>query len=466
MSSPDRDEAREFLSSIGIFAPWYLRDSQLDIYELLVECQEPFVEASRRFGKTTSIAVFVHELLNKNPGWIWRWCAPDQKQARQIVKPIFSQIQNMTPKENRALWLTTDSHYRYPNGSLLYLVGVNQDKGESARGPAANGITLDEYGFWVEAEYIAKSILFPQLQNQAGQYFIKASTPPPSLDHIYYKEKEIAIRKNKFIQKLIWDNEALSEKELAKIIEEAGGVDSVTFRREYLCQEIGDPKKTILPEFTDENIVPDDYPRPKFFTAYVSIDSGADDNTACLFAYHDFEKDEVVIEDEHLVNGTTTKNIIDFCKTKELELWGTVKPYVRVYDGDKQLIYDVCNDYQYYVQLPDKADKISSINQLRIQLGARKVKVKEKCTNTIRQFRVGQWKDERHSDFTRSKELGHLDAIAAGIYLNRSIDRSVNPIPQNYGLNRETHFITQSPGRESQTANAFKAFGAKTRRFT
>lgn len=459
-------QAREILSSKGIFAPWYLRNSQIDIYELLVECQEPFIEASRRFGKTTSIAVFVHELLNANPGWIWRWCAPDQKQARQIVKPIFSQIQNMTPKESRALWLTTDSHYRYPNGSLLYLVGVNQDKGESARGPAANGITLDEYGFWVEAEYIAKSILFPQLQNQEGQYFIKASTPPPDLDHVYYREKEVAIRKNKFVRKLIWDNEALSEKELAKIIEEAGGVDSPTFRREYLCEEIVDPKKTILPEFSPENIVEDDYPRPSHFTPYVSIDSGMDDNTACLFGYHDFINNELVIEHEFLVNNETTKNIIEKCRHIEADLWPNSKPYLRVYDGDKQLIYDVCATHGYDVQLPAKTDKIASINEFRIQLGQRKVKIKRKCTATIRQFKVGQWKDDRHSDFARSKELGHLDAIASAIYLNRSIDRSHNPTPQNYGLHRETHFITQINTPLSQTAKAFEnAFGARSRRF-
>ena len=97
-----KENSAEFLSRDGIFAPWYLRESQLDIYDLLIDCKDPFIEASRRFGKTTSVAVFVHELLIDNPGWICRWCAPDQKQARQIVKPIFSQIQNKTPKENRA----------------------------------------------------------------------------------------------------------------------------------------------------------------------------------------------------------------------------------------------------------------------------------------------------------------------------------------------------------------------------
>lgn len=498
MNFPDRDYAREFLSSIGIFAPWYLRDSQLDIYELLVECQEPFIEASRRFGKTTSIAVFVHELLNANPGWIWRWCAPDQKQARQIVKPIFSQIQNMTPEENRAKWLTTDSHYRYPNGSILYLVGVNQDKGESARGPAANGITLDEYGFWVEAEYIAKSILFPQLQNQAGQYFIKASTPPPDLDHVYYREKKLAIRKGKFIQKLIWDNEALSKTELDKIIEEAGGVDSVTFRREYLCEEVSDPKKLVIPEWSEaENVIDDDYPYPECYDTYVSIDSGADDNTACEFGYYDFHRNEIIVDYEFFINGETTKTIISLCKVIEVWLWGTPshtldfeetikkildkksteaqkteldkeitlyyesaskRPYKRVYDGDKQLIYDVIGDHEYKVQLPLKQDKIASIHELRTEVSSRRFKVKRRCKNLIYQMKVGMWANDKHLDFQRSESLGHLDGVAAAMYLQRSVDRSRNPYPLNYGYNYQTHLINQ-PGSSplGQNAKALKS---------
>lgn len=453
METPSPGGAVQHYSSIGIFAPWYLRDSQLDIYELLLNSTEPFIEASRRFGKTTAIAIFVHELLNENPGWIWRWCAPDQKQARQIVKPIFSQIQNMTPKESRALWLTTDSHYRYPNGSLLYLVGVNQDKGESARGPAANGITLDEYGFWVEPEYIAKSILFPQLQNQAGQYFIKASTPPPNLDHIYYKEKKIAIRKGKFIQKLIWDNEALSKTELDKIIEEAGGVDSVTFRREYLCEEVSDPKKLVIPEWSEtENVVDDDYPYPEFYDSYVAIDSGADDNTACLFAYYDFHKNEIVVDFEFFDNGKTTKQIIDECKKIESDL--NYRPHKRVYDGDKQLVYDVIGDHEYKVQLPLKQDKIASIHELRTEVASRRFKVKRRCKNLIYQLKVGMWANEKHLDFQRSESLGHLDGVASAMYLQRSVDRNKNPYPLNYGYNYQTHLINppgNSPlGKDAQ----------------
>lgn len=462
----NKEDARSALSTAGVFAPWYLRPSQLDIYELLTEHTDPFIEASRRFGKTTSIAIFVHELLIRNPGWICRWCAPDQKQARQIVKPIFNHIQNSTPAEHRAEWRTMDSHYVYPNGSMLYLVGVNQDKGESARGPAANIIVLDEYGFWVEAEYIAKSILYPQLQSQAGQWFIKASTPPPNLDHIYYVEKKIAMRKQRFVQKIIWDNEALSQGELDKIIEETGGQDTIAFRREYLCEEIADPKRVIIPEFTDLNLVDDEYPRPEYFDGYVSIDSGADDNTACLFAWYDFKKNEIVVDQEYFNNGVTTRTIISECKRIEKELWEEKKAYKRVYDGDKQLVYDVIGDHAYEVQLPRKQDRIASIHELRTEIKDVRFKIKKRCVHLAYQLKVGMWKNEKHLDFERSKTIGHLDGIASAMYLQRSIERDRNPWPANHGLHRETHFITPTATQLGESAQAFqKVFGGKSRRF-
>lgn len=429
----------------GDIASWFLRPSQLDIYDLLLKEKWPFIEASRRFGKTTSIICFVFEQLIQNPGWICRWCEPQKDQARKIVMPIIDMLQSNVPPELHARYLTTDSVYLFPNGSKLYLLGVNEDKGKSARGPASNIVVLDEYGFWSEAKYVSRSILFPQLQNQEGQWFIKASTPPPDIGHPYYHEKEESIRKGRFIQKLITDNEALSEEEMEKIIEEAGGIDSVTYRREYMCERIGNANLLVIPEWhITENVVPDNYPRPEFFSAYVGGDSGVDDNTAILFGYYDFVKNERVIEAELVLAGKTTKQIIAEAKVIEKRLWGDIEPKRRVYDAPKQLIYDIFKDHNWQVEMPPKDDRTAAIHTLRVEVGLRRFKVKESCVHLRRQMEVGMWSDEKHTDFARpeDKSLGHLDAIAAAIYFNRVIDAKLNPIPQNFGLSRETHFIS------------------------
>ncbi len=457
------DESRSALWSAGVIAPWYLRESQLDVYELLLREKFPFIEAARRFGKTNSILAFVLEKLRQNPGWICRWCFPNKNQAREVLGAEVIKIQKHCPKDLAFKYQTTDSVYIGPGGSKLYIRGVNEDRGDSARGPASNIIVCDEYGFWNEPAYIVGEALFPQLENQPGQWLIKASTPPRNLGHRYYAEKEEAIRKNRFIQKIIYDNEALSKEELAIIIEESGGVTSPAFRRERLCEPVSDPKMLIIPEWSDdENTVPDDYPRPDFYTPYVGGDSGADDNTAILFGYYDFLKNEVVVEYEIVKNGKTTRFLVRFAKRIERALWGAVQVHRRWYDAAKQLIFDIFVDHKWPVHMPDKTDRLAAIHDLRVEVGARRFKVKERCKHTRRQFKVGMWRDEKHLDFERTEDLGHLDAIAAGIYLNRCVDRKLNPIPPNLGLSKFTHHIPNT-SPNSQDAALRAAFRVRKR---
>ncbi len=456
--------ARSQLWGMGIIAGWYLRDSQLEIYDLIQKEHYAFIEAARRFGKTTSIICFVLEKLIQNPGWICRWCFPNKNQAREVLFAEMEKIQTWTPESQKFVYKGTDSFYENPQGSKLYLRGVNEDRGDSARGAAANIIVADEYGFWTEPNYVIKNCLLPQLEGQDGRWLIKASTPPEDLGHVYYREKELAERKQRFIQKTIYDKETLTPEELQEIIDECGGITSPSFQRERLCLPVSNPESLVVPEWSDiENIVDDAYPRPQFFDAYVSGDSGADDNTFFCFAYYDFLKDEVVVEDEICVNGKTTHEIIMLAKGKELEHWKSKPPYRRVYDANKQLVFDLIGDHQYSVTMPRKEDKISSIHELRKRVGDRKFKVKERCRNLIRQLKVGMWKDERHTDFQRSEALGHLDGIDSAIYLNRSIDTAHNPWPATHGLSPYTHFIPSAPqtttGPNEQALK--KLFGSK-----
>lgn len=453
-------ECQQELWRAGVIAPWYLRNSQLDVYRLMMRTKFPFIEAARRFGKTNSILAFVLEKLRQNPGWICRWCFPNKNQAREVLGAEIVKLQKNCPENYKFKYQTTDSVYIGPGGSKLFIRGVNEDRGDSARGPASNIIVCDEYGFWNEPDYIVREALFPQLENQPGQWLIKASTPPRNLGHRYYIEKEEAIRKDRFIQKIIYDNEALSKEELQIIIDESGGLESPAFRRERLCEPVSDPGLLIIPEWSDENIVPDDFERPQFYTPYVGGDSGADDNTAVLFGYYNFVRDELVVEDEIVVNGKTTKEIVELSKQKERSLWGEAGPPVkrRVYDAAKQLIYDIYVDHKWPVQMPDKADKIAAIHELRVEVGQRRFKVKAKCKHTIRQLKVGMWKDEKHLDFERTEGLGHLDAVAAAIYLNRAIDRKLNPIPALHGLSKFTHYTPNLSGVNEDDAlrGAFK----------
>lgn len=462
----DQAQARSLLFGQGVIAPFYLRAPQLDIYELLLRERNPFIECCRRFGKTTSILVFIFEQLIQNPGWVCTWASPWKSQTRDIVMPEADILFRMAPEAIRPKFQTMDSFYRFPNGSRLKLRGVNDDRGESARGPFAHLIVADEFGTWKDPDYIVQSALRPQLETTNGP-FIFASTPPEDLGHAYYLHKERAIKEGRFIQKTWRDKVWLTPEKIAELASDYGGMETPAWRREQNCEEVADSAMLVCPEYDEaRNDLEDAAPRPAFFDIYTAGDSGADDNTAVLFLYHDFETDTTVFEDEWVKNGKTTAEVIQAAKDKELTLWGTKpgcacqlapyeigpkvclthgpQPYRRVYDADKQLLIDITCTMQYPVELPEKADKVAAIRFFRRQVQLGRVKIRKRCKILRRQLKVGRWANEKHLDFQRSpdEELKHLDALVSAIYAVRSVIRSHNPFPKDVGVGIYTHHLT------------------------
>lgn len=453
----------------GIIAPWYLKPFQLGPYDTIRSNRFPFIEQSRRTGKTNEVLAFVMEQLIRNPGWICRWCEPWKYQAREIIMPEIELMQRFARRADRFVFKSTDSYYIHPNGSRLYLRGINEDKGESARGPKAHIIVADEYGSWKNAKYVVNHIFMPQLLSTRGP-LIRLSTPPSDLGHKYYEDKERAIRDNRYCKRTIWDSlgELYDRMQIQDIMDEVGGEDSEAWKREFLCLEIGDIEKLVLPEFTEMmgKIVVAEVKRPTHFDTYIGADSGFDDNTFALFGYYDFIRDVVVIEREYCDNRKTTNQHIAEWRKIEAELWGgpdgeQPKVYKRTMDADKQKLYDIMVEEHYTVNRPHKAHKMASVNTLRERIRRGGIEIHESCVNLLRQMRVGMWRDDQKKDFDRTDGLGHLDGIAALMYFNRSVNIHRNPFPPDHGLRASTHYIPVEKRTEARTehqklANVFR----------
>jgi hypothetical protein len=464
------------LWSQGIIAAWYLRDSQLEIYDLLVREKDPFVEAARRFGKTTSILCYVLEQLIQNPGHIARWCEPWKEQAREIVMPEIEKIQASAGYPHpRFTFRSTGSVYVGTNGSRLPLRGVNEDRGESARGSFAHIVIADEFGSWKDPEYTVNEVLRPQLLTTNGQ-FVFASTPPDDLDHAYYVHKERAIRQGRFIQKIIYQNESLTPEKIKEEMDAVGGEHTPAWRREYLCEEVSDPEKKVIPEYDSSlHDVEDDYPRPEYCDRYVGIDLGFHDNSAFLFGYWDFKKRELVIEDEVALAGRNSKELVEHAKAAELTLWGTKpcscqrapdtlectlhgwQPYMRVGDNELQQLHDMATLHGYSVAPTRKDDKLAAINALRLRFGQGGIKIKKRCKSLRYQLKVGLWND-RKTDFKRGDKIGHLDAVDALIYLHRNLVEHRNPYPANPGATLHTHHLPETSSQGPQERALIEAF--------
>lgn len=455
----------------GVIASWYLKPYQIEPYNTIRQNRFPFIEQSRRTGKTNEVLCYIMEELIKHPGRICRWCEPWKYQAREIVMPEIEAIQSFARPQDKFVWRTTDSYYQHRNGSRLYLRGINEDKGESARGPFSHYVVADEYGSWKAPSYTVNEVLLPQLLSTKGP-LIRLSTPPADLGHKYYEDKANAIRDGRFCQRIIWDSEGqlYTTQQIMEIRDEVGGENSIAWRREFLCEEIGDPTLLVIPEFTDniQNVVVSKIDRPSRFDAYVSGDSGFDDNTFALFGYYDFTRAKLVIEREYCDNQKTSNEHVDAWLKIEKELWGDPmypdqKPqvYKRTLDADKQKIYDIMTEKGYTINRPHKSQKMASINTLREKIRRSEIEIHESCINLTRQLRVGMWKDEKKLDFQRTEGLGHLDGIAALMYMNRSINTHKNPYPATYGVRQSTHYIPaeyRENGQSDETRNFAKLF--------
>lgn len=417
-------------------APWYLYKFQRAIHEHLGKHRFPVVESTRRGGKTTTDLVFVIEYLVKNPAHVWRWCEPWKYQAREIVMPEMDKIQAEVEQKVRFKFYKTDSFYANAMDSKLYLRGVNEDRGESARGAFAHGITADELGSWKDPEYILNEVLMPQLLTTNGPLH-KLSTPPKDLGHFWYSEKAKAINEKRFMQVTIGDVVYVTEAQRIEMCETVGGPNSPAWRREFLCEPVADPESLVIPEFTDNHIsIPE---KPKFYDAYVGCDLGFNDYTALLFSYYDFLTATLVIEDELVLHGKNSKEIVERAKGIEEGLWGKQRPYLRVSDNDVQQLHDMATLCDYQLVPTRKDDKEAAINSLRLRFRQDKIKINPRCQNLIFQLRVGMW-NETKKNYLRGAKIGHLDAIDALVYLNRNINTTKNPYPAA-DTPSTTHFI-------------------------
>jgi len=446
------------LADAGILSPWLLYEVQKEVYVLQSSHRFPFCEMNRRFGKTFTTFLRLHEILSRSKNWVARWCEPWKNQCREILQPEIQKISSLIPESTRPIWRNTDSFYEFPtSGSRLYLRGVNEDKGESARGAASHIIVLDEVGSYKDTEYIINEVLLPQLLTTKGQ-MIMIGTPPRKLDHPYYKYKQQAIEQGCFIQKTINDCNWFDDKDKEQMCAAVGGKDSAAWKREFLCEPVADSETLVVPEFSELDHVRDVIEMPKHFDIYISMDSGFHDHTAVLIAILDFVKSKVLILDELFVKSQNSQEISDAIKEKIKFHFGTKTPYRYVCDAQAQVIYDLNTLHGLPFVPPLKDDKFAAINAMRIKFQEKRVEVHRRCHNLIFQCKVGMW-NERRTDFERSKLVGHLDSIAALVYLLRTVDWHKNPFPRlAEGITHYDHWINEEPTKEQELSNAMFPF--------
>lgn len=398
------------------------------------------LHCGRGWGKTWNFLAMCCEYAIKNPNSRIVYATKSRESVQQIVLPTYKLFTQDVPKDVLPQWKVQGHCFEFSNGSVIVLEGADDDHGNKLRGAFAHLVICDEFGFWSHAEYVANHILLPQVQRVGGKMFF-TSTTPESTGHEFYQFVSECKKNGTYFKKTIYDNPRLNESEIEKYIEQCGGRNeagelTTMFRREYLCEDVVEETRAVIPEFKPRHVIKECLP-PRFRDVYISADFAfVKDFTHVLFAYYDFPLAKLVIEDELcLFNDVniTTQAVSEKIRTKRKDIWSVdgneLLPFMSVADCPPQVLFDlhVSNGLEFFS--PPKYDKEQAINELREAFRQDRILVSSKCTHLIDQLTRGIW-NQRRSDYERLPGLGHLDGVDACIYLWRVLDRNRNPVPR------------------------------------
>ncbi len=391
-------------------------------------------------------------MANSKPKAQIRYGAAFQSDLVDFIIPAFDKIFEDAPPNKKGKLV--GKYYVFPNKSRIKLVGLDKHP-NGLRGNTLDLVIVDECAFVSNLDYIYKSVIVPATLHRPNCKFIFISTPPNTPAHPFVDYSQKAEIEGAYAVFDIYSNPMITQEDINRMAKEMGGFDSTTFRRECLCEFILDDDSAIIREWRPEFV--QEVPRDEFYQyyhKYVGMDLGRTHFTALGFAYYDFKKAKLIVEDELTMAGKiwTTITLKDEIKRKEKELWNNWEkldektertkrdfnkeniPYRRISDNNNpHLIMDLGSLHSLYFAETTKESLEAMVNEVRLMVGDGQILVHPRCKMLIGSLKYGIW-DSKRKEFGESKIYGHFDHLAWLVYLVRNLNKSTNPIPATHGF--------------------------------
>jgi hypothetical protein len=448
-----RERAIELLWEQGVL-DWKLTEAQREIKKGILEDSNrtSVVLCSRRLGKTYLVLSMATEICLKKSFAIVKYAFPKQNMAKKMLMPVFRKLFDDCPSYLKPEFMVAEKVWRFPNGSEIQISGTDAGGFDNLRGGDADLCIVDESGFCDDLTYGVRSVLSPSTKITKARTIL-VSTPSRHEGHEFIQDWVLPYQaENRIKVFTIYDNPNFNAEAIKEAEDEYPlGVLDPMFQREYLCHIIRSTDNSILPSFNntaESEIVKSDYVRPVYYDPYVSFDIGGVDLTAILFGYYDYENACLVIEDELIADGSTNTEILAAqIKEKERTLWenpldkSQIDPYMRVIDTNNKILATDLLKLHGLLFTPVKKDKKqAAINALDVAIARRQIVIHPRCTHLLYHMKFAMWNNAQ-TDFKKLKDSpsgkirgGHADALAALIYMHRSIIKSKNPFPSGYNV--------------------------------
>lgn len=427
-----------------------LHDGQVRAVELVREAHRRGVRRSvwniaRRWGKSRAAVTMSAELCLRHPADARParipYAAMTEGTVAEFIAPHLYELgldapERLRPEEARGEWLFPST------GSRIVMRGCeDRKKADRLRGPSATFAVIDEAGFIPDLDYVVRSVIAPQLITTDG-HLLAASSPPVSPEHPFRSLALEAEERGAYMHAPITSAPHLDPAAVARFCAEVGGEGSAAWRREGLALFVVDETRALVPEFERlEDAVVGVVDRPRFFDAYVVGDLGYVDLTVLLFGYWHFELALLVVEDEVVLRRPTSDDVHRAAAAKERELWGGQEPLVRAVDAPAITVADLRrlqpptpgrdedDPARWHAVAHDELE--AALNALRLRITRGGIVIHPRCRTLRAHLRAGVWNSQRTS-FARVETSDgghHFDAVAAAVYLNRTVRVDRNPEP-------------------------------------
>ncbi len=433
---------------------WILYPHQRPIYKKIrevidsqdIDANSYVLDISRQFGKSFCMFLVAVEECLRSPYVTVVYIAPLKKQVVEIVtENTFRKLFATAPKH--CIPVFKDSELQFQNGSRIRLAGTDNKNYDGLRGGAAHLILLDEGGFMSDLSTGVLPTVLPMTKTTGGK-IIFASTPPEALDHDFYEILREHDESGNISTFTILDDKSLTQRQFDTIVSACKGQDTTLFKREYLCQRIAESSMQVIPELGQTqaakciyNEDPQKDPLFKFYKKYIIVDWGGRDLNAIIFAYYDYRKKIVIVQDQLSLQGEdiSAGRIATEIKNMRDKLW----TYEQQFDeSNNQRVSYICDSNNIIVQnemvvkhsLPFRSTTKENLIDQMVQ------KVRDWAYDerivfcpaaefTLKSLSSAHW-DRARSKFARSKTYGHYDHTACIVYLIRNIDERTDPIPR------------------------------------
>ena len=494
-------EIREFLWSEGDLS-YKLDPLQISISEQVrrnwTAHKKIGVLSARQLGKSFWAVTFALEFLIRNPNSIARVIAPTKDKSEEIVEDNLNVVLRDAPPGfiNR---LSAKNRWHLFNGSSLRLGALERQYVNKSRGGNAKLIIYEECGFVTgdDFTYGVDSVIGPQLIRSKG-HEIFVSSPSDQPDHplhtviapaceahntlfnfMVFQSPSISdsalieaagrtgtILEVPFVQEIrhrVTGPEKMTAPQVVQVANQRGINFTDGFMREFMAMVIRPSTLMVIPVFHEAATVLD-FDVPHVCKWQVVVDwGGVRDKTVAFLMTYEFNSDTDMVWEEKVWDENTGTDVI----VQGLKEWdaflckgerSNVPP--RWADVPGQLQVDLLNMFDYQVQLPPKQDWLGAVNTMAARFATKKVKIRKRCKFLVGSIKAGMF-NKTKTDFARSIEWGHMDALAALMYGIRCLNRE-SPYESHNAVHNSNIFINPDVFKEQEkNANDFggKVFG-------